>query len=243
MSWEANDEGDEGNPFWIASADLMAGVVGLFVLFFVWSIVFQLDLSQNLETEKAARAEAAIARQQAEEARAQAEAAHAKEAARRAELEAQNQAKAERLAGLESAFARSLADGRVTLVDGRIGIAGSLLFDVYSAELRDEGQTLIAEVAAPLSAWLRKHDEMLMVGGFTDDQPILGEERRFEDNWQLSTERALTVVRALAARGIPPERLYAAGFGAHHPAVPNQDDPSRARNRRVEIVPQARGAK
>lgn len=146
-------------------------------------------------------------------------------------------AKSQRLEALETALAEPLRSGRITLVDGRIGIAGSVLFDLYSADLRNDGGALLGELAPPLNRWLARHDEMVMVGGFTDDLPIHGDSRRFADNWQLSTERALTVVRSLVEAGVAPKRLFAAGFGAHHPSVPNLDEGSRAKNRRVEIVP------
>ncbi len=146
-------------------------------------------------------------------------------------------AKSQRLEALETALAEPLRSGRITLVDGRIGIAGSVLFDLYSKDLSTDGGALLSELARPLDRWLAQHDEMVMVGGFTDDLPIHGNARRYADNWELSTERSLTVVRALVEEGIAPSRLFAAGFGAHHPSVPNSDEESRAKNRRVEIVP------
>lgn len=226
------EEGSSG-PVWMTFADLMSSLLGVFVLLMLWIVVFQADLAKSLEDARAER----------EEAVAQAATAEAKrrlEAERRAALEAKANQARQRLVDLEAALAGSLAAGRVTLSpEGRIGIAGSLLFDLYSAELTPAGSAIIAEIAPPLGRWLAQHDEMVMVGGFTDDLPIRGNERRFADNWQLSTERALTVVRALRTAGVPPNRMFAAGFGAHHPAVPNRDEASRARNRRVEIVPQS----
>lgn len=232
LSGDLTDDGHGGAP-WMVFADLTAAVLGVFALLFVWVVVFRAEAAADLEAERGARIAAEAAQTQAEAARAQAQAAAAALTAEKAAAQA-------KMAGLESAFASAIATGRVTFSDGRIGIAGRLLFDLYSAALSPEGHALLREVAGPLAAWLQKHDEMVMVGGFTDDLPITGEDRRFEDNWQLSTERALTVVRALVAAGVPPERLYAAGFGAHHPEVANADDASRARNRRVEIVPQRR---
>ena len=224
-----DDEESAAGPVWMTFADLMSSLLGVFVLLMLWIVVFQVDLAKSLED---AQSDREVAIKQA----AVAEAERRVEAERRAALEAK-----QRLVDLEAALAGSLAAGRVTLgPDGRIGIAGSLLFDLYSAELTESGRSVIAELAPPLGGWLAQHDEMVMVGGFTDDLAIRGAERRFADNWQLSTERALTVVRALKAAGVPPERLFAAGFGAHHPAVPNTDEASRARNRRVEIVPQSR---
>lgn len=230
----SDDEEAAGGPVWMTFADLMSSLLGVFVLLMLWIVVFQVDLAKSLED---AQSEREVAIKQA----AEAEAERRIEAKRRTALEAKSKQAKQRLVDLEAALAGSLAAGRVTLgPDGRIGIAGSLLFDLYSAELTDSGKAVITELARPLGGWLAQHDEMVMVGGFTDDLPIRGAERRFADNWQLSTERALTVVRALKAAGVQPERLFAAGFGAHHPAVPNTDEASRARNRRVEIVPQSR---
>ncbi len=198
---EAEDQASEGHVY-IVFGDLMAGVLGLFVMFFVWAMIFQVDLTTHLVAERAAR-----------------------------------EVQEERAKTLEAALAGPLATGRITLIDGRIGIAGSVLFDLYSADLRAEGNDLLAQIATPLAQWLDRTDLMVMVGGFTDDLPIRGDERKFLDNWELSTERSLTVVRALARHGVPPDRLFAAGFGEHHPAVPNQDEEGRQRNRRVEIAP------
>ena len=206
MMLDEREAAGEGGHVWVVYGDLMAGLLGMFVLFFVVAIWFQVDLTVELEAEQAARVEASS-----------------------------------RLASLEAALAAPLAAGRITLEDGRIGIAGSVLFDLYSAELRDEGAALLREIGPPLAAWLTAQDQMVMVGGFTDDLPIHGARRRFDDNWQLSTERALVVVRGLVEQSVPPARLFAAGFGAHHPAVPNTDEASRARNRRVEIVPVPQG--
>ncbi|MGK0358239.1 MAG: flagellar motor protein MotB [Bradymonadia bacterium] len=231
-----NQEEEEAaaGPVWMTFADLMSSLLGVFVLLMLWIVVFQVDLAKSLED---AQSQREVAMKQA----AVAEAERRVEAERRTALEAKSKQAKQRLVDLEDALAGSLAAGRVTLgPDGRIGIAGSLLFGLYSAQLTDSGSAVIGELAPPLGRWLAQHDEMVMVGGFTDDLPIRGAERRFTDNWQLSTERALTVVRALKAAGVPPERLFAAGFGAHHPAVPNTDETSRSRNRRVEIVPQSR---
>lgn len=222
---------EDGGHVWMVFADLTAALLGVFALLFVWVVVFRAEAAVELEAERAARA-VAEARQ------VEAEQAHAAAERERAVLAAEKAAAQAKLRGLESAFAKAIAAGQVTLADGRIGISGRVLFDLYSAALSEEGVALLQDVAPPLAAWLTKHDEMVMVGGFTDDLAISGD--RFTDNWELSAERALTVVRALIDAGVPPERLYAAGFGAHHPDVPNADEASRARNRRVEIVPQRR---
>ncbi len=149
----------------------------------------------------------------------------------------QRQEEAQRRQTLEQALAGPLAAGRVTLVNGRIGISGSVLFALNSDQLQPEGRELLRSLAAPLSAYLRTRDEMLMVSGFTDDQQVREGNRRFADNWELSAQRALTVTRALIDAGVPPASLFSAGFGSQQPVTANTDAESRAKNRRVEIAP------
>lgn len=153
-----------------------------------------------------------------------------------AEVE-QRQAETQRREALEQALAAPLAAGRVTLVDGRIGISGNVLFALNSDQLQPEGREVLASLVSPLSAYLRAHDEILMVSGFTDDQQVHQGNRRYADNWELSAQRALTVTRALIDAGIPAAAVFAAAFGAEQPVASNADEAGRARNRRVEIAP------
>jgi len=149
----------------------------------------------------------------------------------------QQQAEAQRRMTLEQALAVPLAAGRVTLVNGRIGIRGSVLFALNSDQLQPEGQDVLKSLAAPLADYLKSRDDILMVSGFTDDRQVRDGNRQFADNWELSAERALTVTRALIAAGVPASSVFAAAFGAEQPVSSNADDEGRARNRRVEISP------
>jgi flagellar motor protein MotB len=105
-----------------------------------------------------------------------------------------------------------------------------------SAELSSEANAII-HIVEPLGAYSEQSGVSVMVSGFTDDQPLLGITSPFQDNWELSTERALTVMRALVAAGFPVGKVFAAGFGEYKPVAPNVSDKNRARNRRVEITP------
>ena len=157
-----------------------------------------------------------------------------------ATLEAETQKREQeerRRVQLEQALAGPLASGRVTLDNGRIGISGSVLFPVNSTELRAEGSQLLKTLVPALEVYLGEKDELLMVSGFTDDQPVLDINRRFDDNLELSAQRALTVTRALIAAGMPPSRVFSAAFGAEQPVASNADEAGRARNRRVEMAP------
>ena len=149
----------------------------------------------------------------------------------------QHQAEAQRRKTLEQALAAPLAAGRVTLVDGRIGIRGNVLFALNSAQLQPEGRELLKSLAGPLSDYLKSRDEILMVSGFTDDQQVRDGNRQFADNWELSAERALTVTRTLIAEGVPASSVFGAAFGAEQPVSSNANEEGRAKNRRVEIAP------
>lgn len=148
----------------------------------------------------------------------------------------QRQIEAQRRKTLEQALAAPLAAGRVTLVNGRIGINGSVLFALNSDQLQPAGRDLIKSLAGPLSEYLKSRDEILMVSGFTDDRQVRDGNHRFADNWELSAQRALTVTRALIDDGVPASSVFAAAFGSAQPVSPNTDEASRAKNRRVEIA-------
>jgi flagellar motor protein MotB len=149
----------------------------------------------------------------------------------------QRQADAARLKTLEQALAAPLAAGRVTMIDGRIGISGNVLFALNSDQLQPEGRELLQSIAGPLRDYLSARDEILMISGFTDNQPVRAANARFVDNWELSAARALTVTRALIADGVPSSSVFAAAFGAEQPVSSNDDEAGRAKNRRVEIAP------
>jgi flagellar motor protein MotB len=147
------------------------------------------------------------------------------------------QAEEQRRMTLESALAIPLASGRITLNNGRIGISGKLLFELNSDQLQPEGRQLLKSLVLPLRSYLKTRNEILMVSGFTDDRTMRDGKRKFEDNWELSAQRALTVTRTLIEEGMPSSMLFAAAFGQEQPLTPNSDEKARAQNRRVEMAP------
>ncbi|CAM2192318.1 OmpA family protein [Paraburkholderia sp. A1RI_3L] len=148
----------------------------------------------------------------------------------------QRQLEAQHRKTLEQALAGPLAAGRVTLVNGRIGINGSVLFALNSDQLQPQGRDLLKSLAGPLAAFLKTNNEMLMVSGFADDLQVRSGNRQFADNWELSAKRALTVTRAFIDAGIPASSVFAAAFGSQQPVSSNADKEGRAKNRRVEIT-------
>ena len=74
------------------------------------------------------------------------------------------------------------------------------------------------------------------VVGHTDSDPIKKSKKLWKDNWDLSAERALTVLRYLKQRGVSDKRLRGVAAGAGRPVSSNSTSSGKARNRRVEII-------
>jgi chemotaxis protein MotB len=110
-------------------------------------------------------------------------------------------------------------------------LTDKLLFDSGHAVVKPAGRRLLESISAVLRT---DTTHPIAVEGHTDSVPI--STGRYPSNWELSTARASSVVRALAGDGIAERRFEAAGYAALHPIDSNSTDPGRTRNRRVEIV-------
>ncbi len=111
-----------------------------------------------------------------------------------------------------------------------VELPDNVLFDSGDAELKEGGQQTLAEVAQVLASI---EGRQFQVAGHTDNVPIRS--RRFPSNWHLSAARAVTVARYLVERGIPNDRISAAGYADTQPLDSNDTDEGRAHNRRIEI--------
>jgi chemotaxis protein MotB len=123
------------------------------------------------------------------------------------------------------------------VVGDRFVFASDVLFDSGSAELKPEATPQLDKLADALKqlenqipsdiAWVMRID------GHTDIHPIATPE--FPSNWELSSARAISVVRYLMQQGVPPNRLVAAGFGEFQPIDPATSDEALRKNRRIEL--------
>lgn len=125
----------------------------------------------------------------------------------------------------------------VEVVGDRFVFQSEVLFPSGSATLNAAGQAEIQKLAEELNTLEGEIpddiDWVLRVDGHSDAQPISG--GRFQSNWELSAARAISVVQALIAAGVPAERLVAAGFGEFQPLVDEATPEAYARNRRIEL--------
>ncbi|HEX6837214.1 MAG TPA: OmpA family protein [Polyangia bacterium] len=131
---------------------------------------------------------------------------------------------------------RSMIDAgklKVVIRDGRMIIAlpNDVLFDSGKTAIKPDGVAALTQVAEVLAGIPDRH---FLVAGDTDDVPI--HTSRFPSNWELSTARAVEVVKLLVDKGVKPEVLAAAGYGQFDPVAANDSPDHRAQNRRIEIV-------
>lgn len=129
------------------------------------------------------------------------------------------------------------ANENIRIVGDRFLLPSELFFASGSAELGPEGRAELDKLAALLleiSATIPDDlDWILRVDGHTDRVPI--NTPAFPSNWELSTARAVSVVRYLASRGVPQQHMAAAGFGEFYPVDRGNSAEALQRNRRIEI--------
>ncbi len=125
----------------------------------------------------------------------------------------------------------------IRVVGDRFVFESSVLFESAKAEVSPAGRQSLDDLAAAVIDLEREIPPeipwILRIDGHTDKHPISG--GPFKSNWELSTARAIAVVQYLISKGIPPDRLAAAGFGEFQPIDPGDDEEALARNRRIEL--------
>jgi len=133
---------------------------------------------------------------------------------------------------------RDVLEGRsdVKIVGDRFVFQSEVLFAPGQASIGEEGQKQLAQIAAALTEIIREIPDdipwILQIDGHTDDVPVSGV---YADNWDLSTERALSVVRFMIREGVPASRLSASGYGEFQPIATGNSVEDRQKNRRIEL--------
>lgn len=112
-----------------------------------------------------------------------------------------------------------------------IQLRDNILFESGKSDLKDNSKSILDKISSLISTFPNN----VIVEGHTDNVPI--NTFKFESNWELSTARAVTVVRYFVEqRGQNPIRFSAAGYGEFKPVAPNDTADNKAMNRRVNIL-------
>ena len=125
----------------------------------------------------------------------------------------------------------------ILVVGDRFVFQSEVLFPKGAATLNTEGNIEMTKLADALKQLEREIPAdiawVLRVDGHTDNDPI--KSAAFQSNWELSSGRAIAVVKFLIENGVAPKHLVAAGFGEHQPIDPGSTEESKSRNRRIEL--------
>lgn len=135
------------------------------------------------------------------------------------------------------AEATGFGEGYDVAFDPRAGtitvtLPNTILFDAGKANLKKGISTELDHIQSVLQS--KYSGRQIDVVGHTDSDPI--KKSPWKDNWELSAQRALSVVRYLLERGIPKDKIQAVGHGDSQPIASNATTSGKARNRRVEII-------
>ena len=126
----------------------------------------------------------------------------------------------------------------IRIVGDRFVFQSEVFFDTGQATLLPEGRAELDKLAGALLELDKQIPSeinwVLRVDGHTDVRPLSGT-TAFKTNWDLSAARAIAVVQYLISKGVPPQRLVAAGFGEFQPIDPGNTDEAYSRNRRIEL--------
>ncbi len=126
----------------------------------------------------------------------------------------------------------------IRIVGDRFVFQSEVFFDSGQAVLRPEGRAELDKLATALLDLEKQIPSeinwVLRVDGHTDTRPLSGVST-FKTNWDLSAARAISVVQYLISKGVPPQRLVAAGFGEFQPIDPGTTEDAYSRNRRIEL--------
>jgi chemotaxis protein MotB len=127
----------------------------------------------------------------------------------------------------------------IQIVGDRFVFQSEVFFETGSDIIGNEGLEELDQLASAVVELNAEIPEdipwVLRIDGHTDKRPITSSGGRFQSNWDLSAARAISVVRYLIDRGIPPDRLVAAGFGEFQPIEDGDTEEAFSKNRRIEL--------
>lgn len=154
------------------------------------------------------------------------------------ELRAEKAKQQQELAVYKRLFDRlkDLVDAGTINIEVRKGrlivkLSNDILFDSGKTEIKTEGQAALTTLAQALSSEAGRE---FLIAGHTDNVPI--KTSRYSSNWELSTARAISVVKFLIEQGMQASQIGAAGFSEFDPVSDNSTEEGRQLNRRIEII-------
>ena len=126
----------------------------------------------------------------------------------------------------------------IKIVGDRFVFQSEVLFETGSTEINEKGRDQLknfSRILLDIDKTIPKNiNWILQIEGHTDNLPVK-EGQNFRDNWELSTKRALSVLRFFIKEGLDPKKLFASGYGSFQPIDYSNTTKGRSRNRRIEM--------
>jgi len=152
------------------------------------------------------------------------------------EEKGQLEAKSKQYEELEKSLNQQIQSGQVEVSELKgkmtVKLKDRVVFSSGSAAINKQGREALDAVA---NAFHDLQGKNVVVAGYTGNVPVAGK-GAFKDNWDLSTARAVSVVRYLQSKGVEPKILGAAGFSEYRPLAANDTAEGKSQNRRIEIA-------
>jgi len=153
-----------------------------------------------------------------------------------AEEKGQLEAKSKQYEELAGSLKDQIQSGQVEISELKgkmtVKLKDKVVFSSGSAAINKQGKDALDAVA---KAFQGLQGKTVIVAGYTDNVPV-SSKGQYKDNWDLSTERAVSVVRYLQTKGVDPKMLGAAGFSEYRPLAANDTAAGKSQNRRIEIA-------
>lgn len=134
--------------------------------------------------------------------------------------------------GVEGVVGAVFDEGIITLT-----VPSEVLFTPGSTELSAGAKNVLDSL---LEIFIKRKNQMINIRGYTDSSPTRSGSR---DNWEISSLRAVNVLRFFLSKGIPANRMTATGLGDTNPLYPNTTPENMAKNRRIEFILERRVTK
>lgn len=236
------DPPEDGAPGWLTSySDMMTDLLAIFVILFSFAMVSRPVVVSRAAARQNTASAASVAAEVRQSASSAAEAAvrpssagPAVSSSRPADEKFNSLYESIRAyirrSGLSDRLSVSKEGDRLIL----IRVSDSVLFNSGKADINPAAEQLLGRISDIFTAHAGDI-EGIRIEGHTDDRPIKNEQ--FDSNWELSTSRAVNVLRWLAGRSpLGPEKFSAVGYGEFHPIADNGTAENRAKNRRVDFL-------
>ncbi len=220
------ESGDEEAPAWLTSySDMMTDLLAIFVILFSFAMMFHASTAAKAAKDR--ENQAAIASSAGEEMETEQAVSLSPERFNSFYEELQTYITEN---GLSEQLSVSKKGNDVVL----LRMADSALFEPAQAKINPESEAVLASVSTILTEY-GDLIEMVRIEGHTDDRPI--RTQQFASNWELSTARAVNVLkRLLEISSLGSQKFSAVGYSEFYPIADNDTEAGRAQNRRVDFV-------